>query len=187
MNSSFKTLIKPFHLGLDCRVVKYRNGKVRDATLRSCGRDTSPADQIDSPEGSADDLLLDSFENDDGKQDEKPSEALNGLGKTGVGKGGRAFLALRVRAGHDKPEFHTSFAWVLVPKPSQTLQGSPVGPVNQVPDMGDPFSTQLLQRLEQRFAEALLKAQPSGGWLIEGISTKIGRTVREFPFAVPEL
>jgi hypothetical protein len=53
--------------------------------------------------------------------------------------------------------------------------------------MGDPFTVQLLHRLQKRFAEALLKAQPRGGWLVTGISTKIGRTERDFAFAESEL
>ncbi|KAJ9099822.1 hypothetical protein QFC21_003822 [Naganishia friedmannii] len=208
-NISSKTPIKPFQLGLDCRVVGYRNGMVRASALQSPGRSFSTVDPPDSLESSADDLLVDSFGQDDAEQDRNARDVLDGLGKTGVGRGGRAFLALRVRAGHDKlehiqsqiidpflrvhhlptyhsqPEFHTSFAWVLVP--AQDLESSAVRPAHNIPHMGDPFTEQLLQRLEERLSEALLNAQPRGGWLIDGLSTKIGRTVRDFPFAGAEL
>lgn len=108
VNTSSKTPIKPFHLGLDCRVVKYQNGIVRKNIEQSRGGDISPSDQPNSPESVADDLPVDPFGVDDADEDGKAKDALDGLGKTGVGKGGRAFLALRVRAGHDKVCFKPS-------------------------------------------------------------------------------
>lgn len=86
--------VKPFRLGLDCRVVKYRNGIARAA--------------ISTGPNSREDEVLEDYEDDSslgGQTEEQVSEAdpkhlVAGLGKAGVGKGGRAFLALRVRAGH---------------------------------------------------------------------------------------
>lgn len=93
--------VKPFRLGLDCRVVKYRNGIARAAAT---GRTR------DSQEGDDDlDETLADYEDDGSTSlaaDQRRAAGnaignlLADLGKSGVGKGGRAFLALRVRAGH---------------------------------------------------------------------------------------
>lgn len=93
--------VKPFRLGLDCRVVKYRNGIARTAgsTRMTNGDNSDDFRQDEVLEDYEDDTLL-------GKQEDGQLSQANardlvaGLGKSGVGKGGRAFLALRVRAGH---------------------------------------------------------------------------------------
>jgi hypothetical protein len=93
--------VKPFRLGLDCRVVKYRNGIARAASV-------TRADNGDDPKDFRQDEVLEDYEDDNlpGKQNDgqlgeaNVRELVAGLGKSGVGKGGRAFLALRVRAGH---------------------------------------------------------------------------------------
>jgi hypothetical protein len=95
--------VKPFRLGLDCRVVKYRNGIARAAAT---GR--TP----ESREGDEDlDEIVEDYEDDDSTNSaadqcravrDATGDLLADLGKSGVGKGGRAFLALRVRAGHSE-------------------------------------------------------------------------------------
>jgi hypothetical protein len=75
---------------------------------------------------------------------------------------------------HSNPEFHTSFAWVLVPvpTPSETSASTTV--------VDDPFTEELLQCLQEKFEKAILDAQPKGGWQLDKISTKIGKTCRDF-------
>jgi hypothetical protein len=83
---------------------------------------------------------------------------------------------------HSDPEFHTSFAWVLVPVAAMTSIG-PSEPGQQWKHIDDPFTDRLLGQLEAQFAQALLEAQPKGGWQIDRISTKIGKTARDFTLA----
>lgn len=75
---------------------------------------------------------------------------------------------------HSNPEFHTSFAWVLVPVPEPTDSPSLVGTVD------DPFTEKVMENLQKEFGKAILDAQPKGGWQVDGISTKIGKTCRDF-------
>jgi hypothetical protein len=84
---------------------------------------------------------------------------------------------------HSDPEFHTSFAWVLVPVPADEADDSPSGSRQERKPIDDPFTDELLKQLEARFAQALLDAQPKGGWKVDRISTKIGKTARDFPLA----
>lgn len=94
--------VKPFRLGLDCRVVKYRNGIARAASSSQATEDKSEAPQQDEVlEDSEDDTLL-ARQAEGSLSDADARDIVAGLGKTGVGKGGRAFLALRVRAGHSE-------------------------------------------------------------------------------------
>jgi hypothetical protein len=44
----------------------------------------------------------------------------------------------------------------------------------------DPFTDKLLTHLQERFQKAILDAQPKGGWQVDKISTKIGKTCRDF-------
>lgn len=84
---------------------------------------------------------------------------------------------------HTDPEFHTSFAWVLVPVLSDETDVGPAEPGQQRKPVDDPFTDKLLEQLEAQFAQALLDAQPKGGWRIDRISTKIGKTSRDFTLA----
>lgn len=84
---------------------------------------------------------------------------------------------------HSDPEFHTSFAWVLVPVPADVTSVGPPEPGQQRKHIDDPFTDRLLEQLEAQFAQALLEAQPKGGWQIDRISTKIGKTARDFALA----
>jgi hypothetical protein len=212
--------VKPFRLGLDCRVVKYRNGIARAAATDRT-RDSQEGDDglHETLEDYEDDDPTNSAADQGRAVGDATGNLLADLGKSGVGKGGRAFLALRVRAGHSEvgfvkdsspltsadepdsdnqleriqseiidpflrlhhlptyhsnPEFHTSFAWVLVPVPT------PIEPSTSTTVVDDPFTEEVLQHLRKRFEKAILDAQPKGGWQVDKISTKIGKTYRDF-------
>jgi hypothetical protein len=85
---------------------------------------------------------------------------------------------------HSDPEFHTSFAWVLVPVPEDVTDVGTSQPVRQSKPIDDPFTDKLLELLEAQFGQALLDAQPKGGWQVDRISTKIGKTARDFTLAL---
>jgi hypothetical protein len=101
LSGSKNIVVKPFRLGLDCRVVKYRNGIARAARSTRTDDDDRYQDfrRDEVVEDYDDDALL--GKEDQGQlPDANARDLVAGLGKAGVGKGGRAFLALRVRAGH---------------------------------------------------------------------------------------
>lgn len=99
LSGSKNVTVKPFRLGLDCRVVKYRNGIAR-AGAESTSDTGRSQDEEEVLEDYEDDQLVTSKQDTGKQQEASATDLLAGLGKSGVGKGGRAFLALRVRAGH---------------------------------------------------------------------------------------
>jgi hypothetical protein len=80
----------PLRIGLVNTVVAYRNGALSKESLVSRGTDAA---RTRRDVNSGDRSITASADTEDGY--------LGGLGTTGVGRGGRAFLALRVGAGHD--------------------------------------------------------------------------------------
>lgn len=72
---------------------------------------------------------------------------------------------------------------MLVPIPADVTNADPAESGQQRKHVDDPFTDRLLEQLEAQFAQALLEAQPKGGWQIDRISTKIGKTARDFTLA----
>ena len=103
LSSSKHPDIRSFRLGLDCRVVKYRNGIARTAAKGGPAEDSSGHTDVGRhgiEEEYEDETLGEATAQYSGAARNEAGNLLGNLGKSGVGKGGRAFLALRVRAGH---------------------------------------------------------------------------------------
>ncbi|ORY27444.1 hypothetical protein BCR39DRAFT_538049 [Naematelia encephala] len=110
--------------------------------------------------------------------------------------------SLHLPTYHKNPEFHASFAWTLLPEEDEHKAKSYKStPVNQerssdtasIQAKGDnasstkipplsPFSPEVLDQLNRKFRENILKAQPEGGWIITGVTVKIGNSTSFVPF-----
>ncbi|TYJ59182.1 hypothetical protein B9479_000171 [Cryptococcus floricola] len=122
---------------------------------------------------------------------------------------GRGFLALRVGAGaaelkevvdktldpllkmshlptyHNNPEFHTSFAWTLLGQEEIMALGDALDEEVERPPEKCLFSQELLDKINDRFEERLLAAQPTGGWLIDSVELKISKDITTIPLRMP--
>lgn len=49
--------------------------------------------------------------------------------------------------------------------------------VSSHPDSPTPFTSQVLDMLSKRFGQALLSAQPAGGWGIDHLELKLGKDI----------
>jgi hypothetical protein len=67
---------------------------------------------------------------------------------------------------HRSPEFHASFAWILLSESA-----------------GSPFDEALLRRLETEFGKSLREEMKSG-WEVGDIKVRVGKVVHSFAFEV---
>lgn len=162
----------PLRISLVDQIVSYQNGALAKSSRLSDGRKSAPSQEERGATTSAAEDGEDGF--------------LAGLGRRGVGVAGRAFLALRVGAGHDKlasiqekiltpflklhhlplyhsnPEFHTSFAWCLLKRE------------------GNPFDADFLEKLNERMEVRLGNVMRKGGWEIGDMEVKVGKSVTRY-------
>lgn len=63
---------------------------------------------------------------------------------------------------HSNPEFHTSFAWCLLEQ------------------CGNPFTVDVLNKVNERMKDELESAMKDGGWEIGEIEVKVGKSVTRY-------
>ncbi|WWC87794.1 uncharacterized protein L201_002686 [Kwoniella dendrophila CBS 6074] len=96
---------------------------------------------------------------------------------------------------HENPEFHTSFGWTLLdPSTVSTSIGQkeskvelPLNKEIQEEDtlespvkgskLARPFSDDLLERINNKFAKDIIKKQPKGGWEIDTVNFKVAKEI----------
>lgn len=123
--------IRSFRLGLDCRVVKYRNGIARAAVKGGPTEDSSGHTDV-GPDGIEeeyeDEILGEATARHSGATRDEAGDLLGNLGRSGVGAGGRAFLALRVRAGHGEVRLRRYFSELLADEPLSHISSREYSP-----------------------------------------------------------
>ena len=85
---------------------------------------------------------------------------------------------------HANPEFHTSFAWCLLPAGSSTLTSADEEDGAGRSDTQDsPFTDAIVAELDSGFADTILAAHPVGGWTIRDVTLKVGKDISTIPLS----
>ncbi|WWC97052.1 hypothetical protein V866_003929 [Kwoniella sp. B9012] len=97
---------------------------------------------------------------------------------------------------HEDPEFHTSFGWTLLKQKEdqgdgevkgEDTPGLPSDRITKKQSTADsssvsnfqhtPFSSDLIERINTKYQDAILQKQPKGGWEVDNVHLKVSKQV----------
>jgi hypothetical protein len=91
---------------------------------------------------------------------------------------------------HTNPEYHASFAWCLVDtkagSDSDSLSDETVDDsqsTEKAYGTKAPFSKELLEKLGLEFGPTILEKQPNGGWEVDHLVLRAGKSIYEIPLS----